>query len=106
MPNNGPVIVVGGSNAPSRNTASASGSRSIKQRLFNVENVTQAVLWVGIISLVGIVVTVSGMVIDQLHFNNQTYRDQSAKTDLEMQELNQRIDALKQQLQQAQATSK
>jgi hypothetical protein len=94
---NAPVIVVGG-NTPAQNSASPSGSRSLKQRLFNVENLTQAVLWVGIISLVAVVVTVSAMVLDQMHFNNQTYRDQSDKASAEYQELNARLDILQNQI--------
>lgn len=79
--------------------------RNLSKRLFNVESVTQAVLWVGIISLVAVVVTVSAMVIDQFHFNNQTYRDQSDKTNAQIEELNTRIDGLQNQLNQTAKTS-
>jgi hypothetical protein len=84
--------------SPDPKVGITSVSKSVRTRLTNVENITQAVLWVGIISLVAIVVTVSGMVIDQFHFNNQTYKDQSDKTNLELQEINARMDILQNQL--------
>lgn len=93
-----PVIEV--NRAGTQNKASASPTKKLGERLGNVENVTQAVLWVGLISLVAIVVAVSAMVLDQFHFNNQTYHDQSDKNNAEIEELNTRTDALQTQLNQ------
>jgi hypothetical protein len=72
--------------------------KSVSARLGNVEKLTQAILWVGLIALVAIIVSVGGMVIDQMHFNNQSYRDQSQKTELMMQEINTRIDQIQQEI--------
>jgi hypothetical protein len=71
--------------------------KTVNSRLGNVEGITTAVLWVGIISVVGVVVTCCGMVLDQVHFNNQTYKDQSDKNNLQMQQLQLESDALRQQ---------
>lgn len=70
-----------------------------ERRFSTIESLVYAVIFVAIISLVGIVVAVTTLVIDQMHFNSQTYRDQSDKTNLQIQELNLQIDVLKQQLQ-------
>lgn len=87
----------------SKNTASTSPTKKLGERIGNVENITQAVLWVGIISLISVVVAVTAMVIDQFHFNNQTYQNQSDKNASEFKELNARIDTLQAQLSQQQA---
>lgn len=85
---------------PSKGPASGIGSipQSVRARLGDVETLTKAVLWVGLAALAAVVVTASALVLDQMHFNNQTYRDQSDKTNLQMQELNLQIEALKQEL--------
>lgn len=94
-----PVIVVG--NQPSGgNAATPSANKKFGKRLGNIENITQAVLWVGVISLVAVVVTVVGMVIDQMIFNNQTYKDQSDKTNAQILEINTRIELMNAQLDQ------
>ncbi|QQR52654.1 hypothetical protein IPG36_00815 [bacterium] len=71
--------------------------RRNERRITSIESLVHAVLFVAVISMVGIVVAVVGLVIDELHFNNQTYRQQSEKTQLE-------IEYLKQQLSQAAPT--
>jgi hypothetical protein len=83
---------------PNSKAGISSLPKSFTNRLSGVENLSKAILAVALISLVGIIVTVSAMVLDQMHFNNQAYRDQSDKTNLQIQELNLRIDALKSQL--------
>lgn len=90
--------------AASKNSASPSPGKKFTERLGNLENLTQAVLWVGLATIVGVLITCCALVIDQMHFNNQTYRDQSDKTNLQIQELNLRIDALQQQIKSANAT--
>ena len=80
-------------------TPSSAVQRKNERRFSTLETLVYAVIFVAVISLVGIVVAVTTLVIDQMHFNNQTYRDQSEKTNLQIQELNLRIDALKQQSQ-------
>jgi hypothetical protein len=94
---NQPPVIVGGSNDPS-NAAAPSGTSAIKKRLLNVENITQAVLWVGVIAVAAAIISSCAMVLDQMHFNNQTYKDQSEKNQVEVDEVNTRIDVLNQQL--------
>jgi len=43
------------------------------RRFKEIENITRAILFVAVISLVGVVVAVVGIFIDQVHFNYQTY---------------------------------
>jgi len=80
------------------NSASASGNKSIRSRLGNLENVTQAVLWVGLASVAAVIASSCAMVIDQMHFNNQTYRDQSSLNDLKYQELTKTVDLLSERI--------
>lgn len=85
---------------PSSGPASGISSlpQSVKARLTDVETLTKAVLWVGVAAVAAVIVTTCGLVLDQMHFNNQTYRDQSEKSNLQIQELRLRIDTLTQQL--------
>ena len=83
---------------PDRNTDITSVSQGVKNRLTDVENQTKAIYWVGVISLVGVIIASFALVIDQMHFNNQTYRDQSNISNAKFQELTTRIDLLDQQL--------
>jgi len=47
------------------------------KKLADIEQLTKYILWVGLISLVAVIVAVTGLVIDQIHFNNQTYRQEN-----------------------------
>lgn len=96
MDNKPPVITI--SQAPSKNSASASPGKKFGERLGNLENVTQAVLWVGLISLVAVVVAVTAMVIDQFHFNNQSYRDQTQASNAAINSLSTEVQNLSNQV--------
>jgi cell division protein FtsL len=76
-----------------------SAQKQNEKRFTSIETLVYAVIFVAIISLVGIVVAVTTLVIDQMHFNNQTYRDQSDKTNLQIQQLNLQIETLRERAQ-------
>lgn len=57
----------------SKGTASTSTHKNIFARLGKLENLTTAVLWLGVITLIGVVVGLGAIVVDNLHFNNETY---------------------------------
>jgi hypothetical protein len=87
-------------------TAGVSSSpASVKSRLTDVENLTKAILWVGIISVVGVIITCCTLVIDQMHFNNQTYKDQSSLNDVKLQEFSTRIELLNRELESQKAAA-
>ena len=46
------------------------------KKLADIEQLTKAILLVAVISLVGVVVACAGLILDQMHFNNQTYTQQ------------------------------
>lgn len=46
------------------------------KKLADIEQLTKAILVVAAISLVGVVVAVCGLVLDQMHYNNQNYKQQ------------------------------
>ncbi len=66
-----------------------------ERRFANIETLVYAVVFVALVTLVGIVVAVCAMVVDQLHFNNQTYREQSDKNQAEIQALRAELNSLK-----------
>lgn len=45
------------------------------RRLQEMETLTKAVLFIAVVTVVGLVVAVSGLILDQLHFNNQFYQN-------------------------------
>jgi len=47
------------------------------KKLLDIEQLTKAIMFVAVISLVGVVVAVCGLVLDQVHFNNSTYEQRS-----------------------------
>ena len=67
-------------------------------RLGKVESLIQAVLWVGVITLVGVVVAVVGLFIEQSHFNLQMYSNRSEVQETQMKELNLKVKVLEKKL--------
>ncbi len=65
------------------------------KRIGSLEILIYTIAFVAVITLVGMVISVSTLVIDQLHFNNQTYRDKSDLDNLRYEELSKQIDSLK-----------
>ena len=80
---------------PNSKAGISSVPKSVATRLGNVENLTQAVIWVGLIALVAIVVSVTTMVIDQEHFNNETYKEQTTNLQTQVQALQDEVSSLK-----------
>jgi len=93
-----PVIVVGQSASKGNAGPSNAAFQNVKGRLGNIENITQAVLWVGLATIVAVVIAFGALVLDQMHFNNQTYRDQSNVNDLKYQEMTKQIELLSQKI--------
>lgn len=85
------------------------------KKFADVEQLTKAILFVAVISLIGTVVAVVGLVVDQMHFNNQTYVQQAARNQdavdqlrAEVQDLktqNDKVDALTKTAQSGQKTN-
>lgn len=87
------VITIDQASTPSAATPSV--HKAINKRLGNLEGLTTAVLWLGLIALFGIVVSVATLVIDQEHFNNETYREQTTNLQTQVQALQDEINSLK-----------
>lgn len=85
-------------NDSTTSAVSTSPTKKFGKRLGNLENLTQAVLWVGISTIVAVLVTCCALVLDQMHFNNQTYREQSRLDDEQFKALQKQNDALQRQL--------
>jgi hypothetical protein len=66
-----------------------------ERRFATIETLVYAVVFVALVSLVGIVVAVCTLVIDQMHFNNETYREQSINLQSQVQVLQTEIQDLK-----------
>ncbi len=45
------------------------------KRIADIETLTKAILFLAVVSLIGIIVAVSSMVIDQMRFNTSTYNN-------------------------------
>lgn len=78
-------------------------TQGLNKRLTGVENLTKAILWVSFIALFGVFMSAFALVIDQMHFNNQTYRDQSRDIqkrydalDIKLDEMTKKIEILQQ----------
>ncbi|MDB5186251.1 MAG: hypothetical protein JWL85_774 [Candidatus Saccharibacteria bacterium] len=69
--------------------------RANDKRIKGIEDLTKAVLVVALISLVGIVVAVVGLLLDQMHFNNQTYRQDSSDSQAQIRLLQDEINQIK-----------
>lgn len=91
MPKKESVIEIG----KSSDNASPSPHQRINKRLGDIEGLTRTVLWVGLITLVGVVVAVAAMILDQEHFNNETYREQSASLQVQIETLQQELNSAK-----------
>jgi hypothetical protein len=89
-----PVITIG---ADTTSSASPSPHKAINRRLGNLEGLTTAVLWLGLIALFGVFVSVATLVVDQEHFNNETYREQTTNLQTQVQALQDEISSLKSQ---------
>lgn len=50
-----------------------------EKRLASTERLTRYILYVAIIGLIGVVVAGIGLVLDQMRFNNQTYRQTNSE---------------------------
>jgi hypothetical protein len=66
------------------------------QRIGTLEILIYTIAFVALISLVGIVISVVSLVVDQEHFNNETYREQSTTLQTDIQVLQAQINSLKQ----------
>jgi hypothetical protein len=65
------------------------------KRFADMEQLTKAILFVAIIALIGVVVAVAGLVIDQMHFNNSTYNKQYGDDQAEIRLLQSEVNELK-----------
>jgi hypothetical protein len=65
------------------------------KRFADIEQLTKAIIFLAIITLIGVVVAVSGLVIDQMHFNNQTYTQGASDNKTEIQLLQDEVNQLK-----------
>jgi hypothetical protein len=88
-----PVIEV--NQSLSKSSASPSPHQQMSARIGGLEKLTTAVLWLGLITLFGIFVAVTTLVIDQEHYNNQTYREQTTNLQTQIQALQDEINSLK-----------
>jgi sensor domain CHASE-containing protein len=72
-----------------QNIAAPTSPAALNNRIGNVENVTKAVLWVGIISLVAVVLSLILFVIQTINTDIQSRKDLTES----VQELNAKLDA-------------
>jgi len=85
----------------------------LSDRVSNVEGLTRAVLYVTIVTLVGVLVGLAAIVLDQWRFNQQAYKESSAQAifdakaaEAKVNDLNAQINALSVQLKAAQQSAK
>jgi hypothetical protein len=67
------------------------------EKFKDIETLTKAILFVAAISLVGVVVAVIGLVVDQMHFNNETYVQQAARNQETIDQLRVEVRTLRNQ---------
>lgn len=71
---------------------------STNKRFADMEQVTKAILFVAIISLVGIIVAVSGLVLDQMHYSNSSYEQRNQYYEDQIRLLKEQNDILREQV--------
>lgn len=76
---------------PSTKSVGVSSAPSVTTRLSEVENLTKAILFVVAVTLVGVLVALITLIVDQQHFDDEMYKQQSGT-------FQQQLDQLKTQL--------
>lgn len=59
----------------------------LKERVSDVESLIKTVLVVVVVSVGAMILAMCAMLLDQIHFNNQTYREQSGQIETQIQQL-------------------
>jgi cell division protein FtsL len=68
---------------------------SVRNRLSDVENLTKTVLFVVAISLVGVLIALYALISDNMHYNNETYKEQSGSFQTQLNTLQSEVNTLK-----------
>jgi len=77
----------------------------LKDRVTGVENLTRQVLFVTLATLVGVIVSLSSIMLDQWRFNQQSYRESATEANSKVDELNLRIEVLRKEIEILEAKS-
>lgn len=65
------------------------------KRIGDIEQLTKYILGIAILTILAIVVAVIGIVVDQMRFNNQSYKQQSSDSQTQIRLLQEEVNSLK-----------